>query len=76
MFDGKRGTSLVRYTSLMTHYTSYSLAHVFRNRETIKKQHIIKPQTRCDRDYVSQLRILAVSASGNELLVPDGYKAS
>jgi hypothetical protein len=49
-------------THLMTtHYTSYSLANAFHSKETIKKQHIIQPQTRhvsaMDRDYVGQLCI-------------------
>jgi hypothetical protein len=64
----------------MTHYTSYISANTFHSKETIKKQHIIKPQTRrvsaMDRDYVGQLRILAASASGEEPLVPNGYEAS
>jgi len=57
----------------MTNYTSYSSTNAFHSKETIKKQHIIKLQTRCvsamDRDYVGQLCILAASASGEEPLV-------
>jgi len=63
----------------MMHYTSYSSANAFHSKETTKKQHIIQPQTTCvpamDRDYVRQLRILAASASGNKLVVPNDYKA-
>jgi len=64
----------------MTHCKSDSQANAFHSKETIKKQHIIKPQIRrvsaMDRDYVGQLRILAASASGNQPQVPNGYKAS
>lgn len=69
-YYGNRGTSLLKHPSLMRHCTSNSPANAFHSKETIKKQHIIKPQTRrvsaMDRDHVGQLRILAASASGNQ----------